>query len=39
MDSLVDNGILEDDNWVVISDIRLSGTYEKDNFKCLIKIF
>jgi len=39
MDLLVDNGTLDDDNWMVIPEIKLSGTYEKDNFKCFIKIF
>lgn len=38
MDLLVDYGFLEDDNWMVVPEIHLSATYEKDVFGCEITV-
>lgn len=39
MDLLVDFGVLPDDSWLVVNDIRLTGSYRKGRPGALVRIY
>lgn len=38
LDTLVDAGVLEDDSWAIVREIRVSNRYEKNNPHCIVRI-